>query len=129
MVYDYANKEIGFYSNNGAVKYTGKGEPKPPKVYLFLDDEEEFEPKKINEKKKLLPVKKPEEAKIEDSEDVLDGSNVTFWEKLKFVLGVLICIVIGVFMIVFFQYYMKQSNKNRVKKANKYIEERMMEDK
>ena len=32
-------------------------------------------------------------------------------------------------MIVFFQYYIKQTNKNNVKKANKYIEERMMEDK
>ena len=129
IVYDYANREIGFYSNNNeTIKYTGKAEPKPPKIYQFLDDEKEFEAQKVNEKQNLLPMKKPEEIKIDDTEDVKDGSNITFWEKLKFVLGVVICIVIVVFVIVFFQYYMKQSNKSKVKKADKYIEERMMED-
>ena len=78
MVYDYANKEIGFHSNNGAVKHTEKGEPKPQKIYLFLDDEEEFGTKKVKEKRNLLPAKNPEETKIEDSEDVFDGSNATF---------------------------------------------------
>ena len=45
MVYDYANKQIGFYHES--VKYKGKQKVAPPKIYQFLEDEEEYQPYKI----------------------------------------------------------------------------------
>ena len=39
MVYDYANKQIGFYGKN--IKYIGKEKILPPKVFDFLFDDED----------------------------------------------------------------------------------------
>ena len=46
MVYDYVNKEIGFYYPT--VRYLGKEKIGPPKVYTFFEDDKEYKEIRIN---------------------------------------------------------------------------------
>lgn len=60
MVYDYANKEIRFYYPT--VRYLGKEKIGPPKVYTFLEDDEEYKEIRINTTiDNFLPEVRPEE--------------------------------------------------------------------
>ena len=56
---DYANKQIGFYHKT--VNYKGKLKVTPPKIYQFLEEEDEFQPKTIKDRSTVLPKTNPEE--------------------------------------------------------------------
>ena len=61
MVYDYTNRQIGFYNPND-VKYIGKNEPQPPKQYFFIkDDPETSAQRSKNPNTNIFPTNKPED--------------------------------------------------------------------
>ena len=61
MVYDYANRQIGFYNPND-VKYIGKNEPQPPKQYFFIKDDPETSAERTkNPNTNIFPTTKPED--------------------------------------------------------------------
>ena len=124
MVYDYANKQIGFYHNT--VIYKGNQKVEPPKIFEFLEDEEEFQPKTIKEGHQIIPETKPEEVKIKDREDVQESIIYQITDIIKNILSILILIVIVIIAISILMYSRKYARKEKVKKAVKYLQEEMV---
>jgi len=118
MVYDYANKEIGFY--HPSVRYLGNEKIGPPKVYTFLGDDNEFMEKKVNETENFLPVAKPEEQN--NKYNTLDeGKKIYLSNIFKAIFEILI-IIIGIGLVGFLVLYgLKMRKKNIIKKTNLYL--------
>ena len=126
MVYDYANKQIGFYHQN--VTYLGKEKILPPKVYDFLIDDNDFTEKNVKNKDNFLPDSRPEEI-VDKKYDTLEQDSKTYLSDiLKVVFEILIIIIsIGLFFFLFI-YGMKVKRKKMIRKANMHLKkERLME--
>ena len=126
MVYDYANKQIGFYHTS--VKYVGKDKVLPPKVFDFLNDDKEFEEKKVEQPTSLLPETSPEELKETTYNPVAQDKKVHAADVLRVLFEILI-IFVGIILIGFlFIYGMKMRKKEKIKKSNLYLKkQRLME--
>ena len=126
MVYDYANKQIGFYHKN--VKYLGNEKVLPPKVFDFLNDDKEFEETKAEGSTSLLPETKPEEVKEKKYDTLEQDKKVHLADVFKVLFEILI-IMIGIVLIGFlFIYGMKMRKKDKIKKSNLYLKkQRLME--
>ena len=125
MVYDYANKQIGFYHES--VKYKGKLKVTPPKIYEFLEDEEEYQIKEVRDGHLVLPRANPEEVKIKN-QNVEESSVYQITDIIKNVLSILIMIVVVIIIIVIYIYSKKYMKKEKIKKAKKYLKEEMLEE-
>ena len=126
MVYDYANKQIGFYHKN--VTYIGNEKILPPKVFDFLIDDNDFVEKNVKTKDNFLPDAQPEE-KINKKYDALEQDSKTYLSDiLKVIFQILIIIIsIGIFIFLFI-YGMKIKRKKKIRKANMHLKkERLME--
>ena len=126
MVYDYANKQIGFYHKN--VRYLGNEKVLPPKVFDFLNDDKEFEETKAEGSTSLLPETKPEEVKEKKYDTLEQDKKVHLADVFKVLFEILI-IIIGIVLIGFlFIYGMKMRKKDKIKKSNLYLKkQRLME--
>ena len=126
MVYDYANKQIGFYHKN--VRYIGKDKVLPPKVYDFLNDDKEFEEKKVDTPSSFLPETSPEETKENNYQPVVQDRTVHASTVFKVIFEILI-IISGIILIGFlFIYGMRMRKKEKIKKSNLYLKkQRLME--
>ena len=124
MVYDYANKQIGFY--HSSVKYKGKLKVTPPKIYEFLEEEDEFQPRTIRDGHLIEPETNPEEVKISNSEEVQESSIYQITDIIKNILSVLIIIVVIIIIAVIYVYSKKYVKKEKMKKAKKYLKEEML---
>ena len=125
MVYDYANKQIGFYHET--VRYKGKLKVEPPKIFEFLEDEEEYQPKKIkDEHQQIFPEAKPEEVRIKNTEDVEENIIYQITDIIKNILSILILIVIIIIALAIIIYSRKYAKKEKAKKAAKYLQEEMV---
>ena len=125
MVYDYANKQIGFYHES--VTYKGSLKVEPPKIFEFLEDEEEFQPKTIkDEHQAVFPEAKPEEVRIKNTEDVEENIIYQITDIIKNILSILILIVIIIIALAIIIYSRKYAKKEKIKKANKYLQEEMI---
>ena len=124
MVYDYANKEIGFY--HSSVKYKGKLKVTPPKIYEFLEDVDEFQPKEIRDGKLIQPKANPEEVKINNNESVQESIVYQITDIIKNVLSILIMIVVIIIVAVIYIYSKKYVKKEKMKKVKKYLQEEMV---
>ena len=125
MVYDYANKQIGFYHES--VRYKGKQKVTPPRIYQFLEDEEEYQPYKIKDGSMALPETKPEEIKIKNTDNVSESTIYQIADIIKNILSILIILVIAIILIAGCIYSKKYSQKEKVRKATKYLQEEMVE--
>ena len=125
MVYDYANKQIGFYHES--VRYKGKQKVTPPKIYQFLEDEEEYQPYKIRDGHMVLPETKPEEVKIRNTDNVEESMIYQITDVIKNILSILIMLVIVIILVAACIYSKKYSQKEKVRKATKYLQEEMVE--
>ena len=126
MVYDYANKQIGFYNKN--VKYIGKEKILPPKVYDFLYDDTDFKEKNVKNPNTFLPETQPDE-KIEKRYDTFKQGNKTYLsDVLKVIFEILIILVSLGLLAFLFIYGMKMRRKKMIKKANMHLKkQRLME--
>ena len=126
MVYDYANKQIGFYHKS--VRYLGNEKILPPKVYTFLNDDKEYQEKRISKPTSSLPDVKPEEIVKIDYNPVKQDKKVYLADVFKVLFEILI-IIIGIAMIGFlFIYGMRMRKKSKIKKSNLYLKkQRLME--
>ena len=124
MVYDYANKEIGFY--HSSVKYKGKLKVTPPKTYEFLKEENEFQPKTIRDGHLIQSGTNPEEAKISINETVQESVIYQITDIIKNILSVIILIVVIIIVGVIYVYSKKYIKKENIKKARKYLKEEMV---
>ena len=118
MVYDYANKEIGFYYPT--VRYLGNEKIGPPKVYTFLEDDEEYNEKILNNSENFLPDAKPEE---------ISNENNAFGEIRRIYLADIFKIIFEIFIIIiviglfgfFIIYGLRIRKKSIIKKTNIYL--------
>ena len=124
MVYDYANKQIGFY--HSSVKYKGKLKVTPPKIYEFLEDADEFQPKTINDGNLIQPGTNPEEVKIGNDETVQESTIYQVTDIIKNILSILILIVVIIIVAVIYIYSKKYLKKEKMKKAKKFLKEEMV---
>ena len=124
MVYDYANKQIGFY--HSSVKYKGKLKVTPPKIYEFLEEEDEYQPRTIRDGHLIEPGTNPEEVKISNSEEVQESSIYQITDIIKNILSILIIIVVIIIIAVIYVYSKKYVKKEKMKKAKKYLKEEML---
>ena len=124
MVYDYANKQIGFYHES--VRYKGKQKVTPPKIFEFLEDEEEFQPKTVRDGHQIIPEAKPEEVRIKNTEEVQESFIYQITDVIKNILSILILIVVLIISIAIIIYSRKYAKKEKVKKAVKYLQEEMV---
>ena len=126
MVYDYANKQIGFY--HPSVRYLGNEKILPPKVYTFLKDDKEYEAKRINKPNSSLPDPKSDEITKINYNPVKQEKKVYLADVFKVLFEILI-IFIGIAMIGFlFIYGMRMRKKSKIKKSNLYLKkQRLME--
>ena len=124
MVYDYANKQIGFYHES--VKYKGKQKVTPPKIYEFMEDEKEYQPNIIRDGHMIIPDAQPEEVKIKNTEDVPEGLIYQITDIIKNILSILIMIVVLIIVLAIYIYSRKNAQKEKVKKAKKYLQEEMV---
>ena len=124
MVYDYANKQIWFYHEN--VRYKGKQKVTPPKIFEFLEDEEEFQPKTVKDGHQIMPETKPEEVRIKNTEEVQESFIYQITDVIKNILSILILIVVLIISIAIIIYSRKYAKKEKVKKAVKYLQEEMV---
>ena len=124
MVYDYANKQIGFYHDT--VKYTGNLKVEPPKIFEFLEDEEEYQPKTVRVGPQIFPEAKPEEVKIKNIEDVQASLMYQITDIIKNILSILILIVVIIISLAIVIYSRKYAKKEKVKKAVKYLQQEMV---
>ena len=126
MVYDYANKQIGFYHKS--VTYLGKDKVKPPKVYDFLNDDKEFEEQKVDTPSSFLPETSPEEVKETNYDTIAQDKSVHVSKIFKVLFEILI-IFVGIVLLGFlFIYGMKMRRKQEFKKANMHLKkQRLME--
>jgi len=124
MVYDYANKQIGFYHDS--VKYKGKQKVTPPKIYEFMEDEKEYQPYIIRDGHMILPEAEPEEVKIKNTEDVPESIIYQITDIVRNILSILIMIVVIIIVLAICIYSRKYKQKEKVKKAKKYLQEEMV---
>ena len=126
MVYDYANKQIGFYHKD--VNYIGKDKVLPPKIFDFLTDDKEFEEKKVEEPTNFLPETKPVENKEKKYESIEQDKKIHLADIFKVLFEILIGFI-GIVLIVFlFIYGMRMRRKEKIKKSNLYLKkQRLME--
>ena len=124
MVYDYANKQIGFYHET--VKYKGNLKVEPPKIFEFLEDEEEYQPKTVEVGSPIFPEAEPEEVKIKNIEEVQESLIYQITDIIKNILSILILIVVVVIAVSILIYSRKYGQKEKVKKAVKYLQEEMV---
>ena len=124
MVYDYANKQIGFYHKT--VNYKGKLKVTPPKIYQFLEEEDEFQPKTIKDRSTVLPKTNPEEVKIKGNQEVEESKIYMITDVIKNVLSILIIIVVIIIIVAIYIYSKKYVKKEKIKKAKKYLQEEMI---
>jgi hypothetical protein len=115
MVYDFENKQIGFY-NKDNVHFIGKFNPSPPRKYTFVKDDDDLKPKKAEDKSvNILPEAEGENgSEFEKTIEVEKTSNFKLSEFLQTLLSFLI--IIMVFIIVIFVFY----SYNRYKKIRKF---------
>ena len=127
MVYDYANKQIGFYHKN--VKYIGKEKIVPPKVYDFLYDDNEFKEKNIKNPTTFLPESHPDERIEKNKFDAIEQNNKTHLSDILKVIFEVLIILVGIAVAGFlFIYGMKIRRKKMIKKANMQLKkQRLME--
>lgn len=117
MVYDYANRQIGFYNPND-VKYIGKNEPQPPKQYFFIKDDPETSAQRTkNPNTNIFPTTKPEDN---------DEGNIQIQNSRKYTISyiiqtILAFIIIGVISIIIL-YVCYSYCKYKRKKCFKNIE-------
>ena len=123
MVYDYANKQIGFY--HSSVKYKGKLKVTPPKIYEFLEDADEFQPKTVKDGNLIQPGTNPEEIKIGNDETVQESTIYQITDIIKNILSILILIVVIIIVAVIYIYSKKYIKKEKMKKAKKFLKEEM----
>jgi len=126
MVYDYANKQIGFYHKN--VTYIGKEKILPPKVFDFLYDDADFKEKNVKNPDTFLPDSQPDE-RIEKKYDTFKQESKTYLsEILKVIFEILIIIMLIGLAAFLFIYGMKIKRKKMIKKANMHLKkQRLME--
>jgi hypothetical protein len=124
MVYDYANKQIGFYHKT--VNYKGKLKVTPPKIYQFLEEEDEFQPKTIKDRSTVLPKTNPEEVKIKGNQEVEESKIYMITDVIKNVLSILIIIAVIIIIVAIYIYSKKYVKKEKIKKAKKYLQEEMI---
>ena len=130
IVYDYANKQIGFYHPD--VKYIGNEKVEPPKVYQFLDDDKEFGEKKVNKKddQNLIPTVNPEEVNKNKVDVVEQRKSVLLVDIFKVLFEILIAGIIIIVLAFFGLYALRLRRKNIIKQSNRYLKkERMLENK
>ena len=126
MVYDYANKQIGFYHKS--VRYIGKDKVLPPKVYDFLNDDKEYEEKRVEEPTNFLPESTPEESKETIYNPVAPDSKMHISNVFKIIFEILIIFVAIILLGFLFIYGMKMRKKEKIKKSNLYLKkQRLME--
>ena len=126
MVYDYANKQIGFYHKN--VRYLGKDKVLPPKVFDFLNDDKEYEEKKVSEPTNFLPETTPEEVKETVYNPVPQERKMHVSNVFKILFEILIICVAIILIGFLFIYGMKMRKKEKIKKSNLYLKkQRLME--
>ena len=124
MVYDYANKQIGFY--HSSVKYKGKLKVEPPKIYEFLEEENEYQPKTIRDGHSIQSRTNPEGVEISINETVQESVIYQITDIIKNILSVLILIVVVIIVGVIYVYSKKYIKKENMKKAKKYLKEEMI---
>ena len=124
MVYDYANKQIGFY--HSSVKYKGKLKVEPPKIYEFLEEENEYQPKTIRDGHSIQSRTNPEGVEISINETVQESVIYQITDIIKNILSVLILIVVVIIVGVIYVYSKKYIKKENMKKAKKYLKEEMV---
>ena len=127
MVYDYANKQIGFYHKN--VKYIGKEKIVPPKVYDFLYDDNDYKEKSVKNPNTFLPDSQPDERIDKNNFDTLEQGNKTYLSDILKVIFEILIILLGIGLVGFlFIYGMKMRRKKMIKKANMHLKkQRLME--
>jgi large-conductance mechanosensitive channel len=120
MVYDFENKEIGFY-NKENVHFIGKYKPLPPRKYNFVKDDEDLKPQKAENKSvNILPEAEGENgSEFDKTIEVEKTSDFNLSEFLQSLLSFLI--ILMVFAIVIFVFYSYNRYK-KIKKFNKNIE-------
>lgn len=118
------NKQIGFYHTS--VKYKGKLKATPPKIYEFLEDADEFQPKTVNDGNLIQSVANPEEVKIGDNETVQESTNYQITDIIKNLLSILILIVVIIIVAVIYIYSKRYIKKEKMKKAKKFLQEEMV---
>ena len=128
IVYDYANKEIGFYSEN--VKYIGKDQNHPPhvKVYDFLDDDEESQAKIAeDEEGDLFPTTETEEKKNDNVTAVKAEKKISLLKILERIFqgGIILSgLIIAGFLVII---GMKFKNRKKLREAKKYLKKKLVE--
>jgi hypothetical protein len=119
MVYDYANRQIGFYNGND-VKYIGKDEPEVPKQYYFIkDDPETATQRSKKQNQNPFPTIQPEDN---------DQSNIQVKPRQKYTLSyiiqsilafIIIAVIILIILFVCYSYF-KYRKKNNFKSIDYY---------
>ena len=125
IVYDQANNQIGFYHES--VKYKGNQKVTPPKIFEFLEDEEEYQPKIVENQHEIIPDGVPEEVRINNTADVPENRNYQTTNVIKYILYILILIVVIIIIFSLCIYSKKYDKNKKVKKTKKYLEEEMDE--
>ena len=119
IVYDYANKEIGFYKPE--VFYIGKDAPEKPKVYEFLKEEPGFRPEKFKPDFDFRPENeegegtREREVEVVKNEDDSVFSLATLFKKILSILIVLGIIFIFIFLVLYAIRYNQKQKINLLK--------------
>ena len=123
MVYDYANKQIGFYHKS--VRYLGNEKVGPPKVYNFLRDDDEYKTKRVNKTENFLPEAKPEEIKI--NYNPLNQKDKIHLSAIFKVIFEMLIIIVGISLFVFLLIYgLRIRKKILIKKSNLYLKKQKL---
>ena len=123
MVYDYANKQIGFYHKS--VRYIGNEKIGPPKVYHFLKDDDEYKTKRINKSETLLPDALPDEVN-NNYKPVAQRSKVYLADIFKKVFEILI-IIVGIILVLFLVIYgLRIRRRNMIKRSNLHLKKQKL---
>ena len=119
MVYDYANRQIGFYNGND-VKYIGKDEPEVPKQYYFIKDDPETATQRAKKQNQNpFPTIQPEDN---------DQSNIQVKPRQKYTLSyiiqsilafIIIAVIVLIILFVCYSYF-KYRKKNNFKSIDYY---------
>ena len=119
MVYDYANRQIGFYNPND-VKYIGKNEPEVPKQYFFIKDDPETSAQRAKQpNKNIFPTVKPED-NYEGNIQVQKSRKYTLSYIIQSILAFIIVAVIFVIILYVCYYYCKFRRKKSFKNIEYY---------
>ena len=118
MVYDYANKQIGFYHPN--VRYLGNEKIGPPKVYTFLEDDEEYREKTVNKSQNFLPDINPEDGN-NSFNPLQEGVKINLANIFRRIFEILIIIVVIILVVFLIIYGLRIRKKKLIKKTNLYL--------